>query len=123
VFEPLPVVPDSDHSPNHFSVRERVANLVLALFLLAYGSLSLYRDDMHLRGRYTSGIHLHGTAAWLMFGAMLAAVAVLLAIVIDHYDRRNNEHHYVWFKRGAVVVCWMFFGAALLWDLWEKFSK
>jgi hypothetical protein len=77
----------------------------------------MYIGDMYLPGKQTSGAHLFGTAAWLMFGAILCAFAVLLSLVVDHYDRRNNEHHYWWFKRCASIVGWIFFGAALVWGL------
>lgn len=122
VLDDPPICADEDHVPNHFSVRERIGNLVLALTLLAYGLLSLSIDDMYLPGKYTSGIHLHGAAAWLMFGALLSSAAVLIALVIDHYDRRNNERRYVWFKRGASVAGWSFFSAALIWDFWRSFQ-
>jgi hypothetical protein len=103
--------------PNHFSAAERGWNLFLAACLLIYGSLSLYIDDLHLPGRYTRGVHLHGTAAWLMVGAFVMAAAVMLALVLDHYDRRNNEHHYYWFKKGASWMGWSLFASALLWGL------
>ncbi len=105
------------HVPNHFSAAERGWNLFLAACLVIYGLLSLYIDDLYLRGRYTRGFHLHGTAAWLMVGAFVMAAAVMLALVIDHYDRRNNEHHYYLFKKGASFVGWALFASALIWSL------
>ena len=109
-------------APNHFSLRQRVENAALSAFLLAYGMVGLYLDDLYIPGRRSSGIHLHGTAAWLMFGAIVSAVAVLIALLIDHYDRRNNEQHYVRFKKAAALVAWTLFWVASLWHMWAAFS-
>ena len=103
--------------PNFFTLRQRVANTLLAAALLAYGTFGVYLDDLYIPGKRSSGMHLHGTSAWLMFAAVVCAAAVLLALVVDHYDRRHNEHHYDRFKKFATVVGWSFAGAALLWHL------
>lgn len=105
------------HRPNHFPLKERITNCVLAVLLIAYGSYGIYMDDIYLPGKRTAGVHLHGIPVWLMYGAILSAASVMLALVVDHYDRRNNEHHYVQFKKSAAIVGWVFFGAALLWEL------
>lgn len=102
------------HIPNNFSIGERVRNTVLAVVLLAYGFYGLYVDDLYIPGKRGGGIHLHGIGAWVMYGALVCSAAIALALVIDHYDRRNNEHHYENFKSMASFVGWCFFGAALL---------
>ncbi len=112
---PEPVA--EQHAPNTFSLWERASNTFLALALLAYGAHGLLRDDLYLPGRRSRGVHLHGTPAWIMYGAFVCAAAVLLALVVDHYDRRNNEHHYDRFKQLVGKAGWGFFFAALLWDL------
>ncbi len=101
------------HKPNHFSVGQRVGRTCLAIFLLAYGAWGLYIDDLFIPSK-RGGVHLHGTGAWMMYGALVCSAAVALALVIDHYDRRNNEHHYESFKSGASFVGWCFFGASVL---------
>lgn len=104
--------------PNSFSLGERAMNTLLALALLAYGAYGLLVDDLYLPGRRSRpGVHLHGTPAWIMYGAFICAAAVLLALVIDHYDRRNNEHHYETFKLLASRAGWSFFIVALLWSV------
>lgn len=104
--------------PNSFNLGERVMNTLLALALLAYGAYGLFVDDLYLPGRRSrSGVHLHGTPAWIMYGAFICAAAVLLALVIDHYDRRNNEHHYETFKHWAGRAGLAFFVVALLWHV------
>ena len=106
------------HRPNNFSVAERVRNTILAMFLLGYGAWGLYVDDLFIPGK-RGGMHLHGTGAWMMYGALVCSAAVALALVIDHYDRRNNEHHYESFKSGAAFVGWCFFGASLLGNIFR----
>lgn len=121
--EPGPSGPGNGFAPNHYSLPRRLSHGALAVFLLAYGGIGLYRDDIHLPGRWGDGFHFHGPAAWLMFGAILTAAAVFLALVIDHYDRRNNEHRYVLFKRGANLLGWVFFAAAMAWHLAEAIGR
>lgn len=101
--------------PNFFSVRERITNTLLATALLAYGAFGIYIDDLYIPGKQSRGVHLHGTSAWLMYAAFVCAAAVLFSLVVDHYDRRQNEHHYDRFKKVATMAGWSFFGAALLW--------
>lgn len=108
--------------PNSFTLWERTAHTLLALALLAYGVIGLMVDDLFVPGRGGRGIHLHGAPAWIMFGAIVCASAVLLALVADHYDRRNNEQRYVRFKRRTIVAAWCFFAGALLWHLSQSFG-
>ena len=113
-----PFAPSGSYfEPNHYSASQRFWNTLLALALVAYGSLGVYLDDLFIPGRGGSGMHLHGLAAWLMYAAFLCAAAVLFSLVVDHYDRRNNEHHYTKFKKVATTVGWWFFGAAVAWQI------
>ena len=55
------------------------------------------------------GVVLYGIPLWMLVASLLTGAAVLLSVVIDHYDRRNNEDWYEHFKRGAIL-----FGQLLL---------
>lgn len=105
----------SHYRPNHFTVWQRVWRCALAGLLIAYGGFGVYANDLFIPGKRTPGVHLQGVPAWLMYGAFLSAACVLLALVVDHYDRRDNEEHYRVFKMAAGIVGWVFFGAVLLW--------
>ena len=102
------------HTPNSFSIKERIERSLLAVALLAYGTFGVYKDDLYMPGKYGRGIHLHGTSAWILYAAMLCGAAVLASVVIDHYDRRNNEHKYLAFQRYTKVLGWTLFGASML---------
>jgi hypothetical protein len=41
-----------------------------------------------------------------MYAAMLCACAVLLSVVVDHYDRSNNETNYRRFAQIGKVLGW-----------------
>ncbi|MDO6388478.1 hypothetical protein [Uliginosibacterium sp. 31-12] len=112
-FDPY-AEPGTYFKPNSFSLKERLANSALALFLIFYGVWGLYLDDLWIPGKRSTGIHLHGQPAWLMFLAFVCGAAVLLATVIDHYDNRNNEERYITFKKAAKISGWVFFVAAML---------
>lgn len=69
--------------PNHISSEERNGTVLLSLLLIAYGAYGLRADDLVVPTSRMGGIHLHGTAAWIMFGSLMAAVLNLLSIVAD----------------------------------------
>lgn len=93
------------YQPNHIPAKARWLHLVFAIGILAYGAWGVWVDDLYVPGRRGPGIHLQGTAAWLMFGAMAGASSLMALVVVDHYDRRNNERDYkTWSERLAVVM-------------------
>ena len=111
------------HTPNHSPVGERVVHAVLSVFLIGYGLFGVITDELFIPGKRTRGVHLHGMPAALMFVAMLSASAVLMSVVIDHYDQRNNERNYKLFARIGEVVGWSFFGSALALDLFQNVAR
>ena len=109
------VDPNMDrYIPNHIPLGERWWNVGLSLLILAWGAYGLWADDLIVPTKRGNGIHLHGTAAVIMFGAMIASVLNLLAVVADHIDIRNNELAYRRFAFGTQVSGWMLFAAAIL---------
>jgi hypothetical protein len=110
------VDPNMDrHIPNHISASERWWNFGLSLLIIAWGSYGLWADDLIVPvSKRGNAIHLHGTAAVIMFCAMVAAALNLLMVIVDHIDIRNNELTY---RRIAVCtqfVAWVLFVAAIL---------
>jgi hypothetical protein len=101
------------HQPNSFPLKERVENMMLSIALVVYGGVGIWMDDLYLPAKRSKGIHMHGVSAWIMYAAMLCGAAVMLSVVIDHYDRRNNEHRYVAFQKNTAIVAWTFFWFAL----------
>lgn len=106
------------YSPNHIPRDERVKNVVLSAALLAYGTFGVWIDDLYLPGKRSAGIHLHGLPAKVMYLAMLFACANLLAVVVDHYDRRNNEHRYRVMAKVTQIAGWTTFVFALVLDFY-----
>lgn len=105
------------YQPNFFSLPERLTNFLLAAALIAYATFGVYIDDLYIPTSRRRGMHLQSASAWLMCLAIVCAAAVLFALVVDHYDRRNNEHHYERFKKGASMAGWGFFCVALFWHV------
>ena len=109
--------------PNSIPTRTRAFHVGASLLLLAYGSYSLGRNSLYLptKIRKYGGpyrrydyLHLQDAAAWLMVAAFVCAAALMLSVVLDHYDERNNEAYY---QRAAQVLRWLgwsFFILALL---------
>ena len=106
-----------DYTPNHVHWSKRFINVLYAMVLLALGALGLFKGELLLPGKRTSGptgIAMHGLSAWLMYAAMVCAVAVLLSTVVDHYDRRNNEATYRRFTKVGKVAGWVLLALALV---------
>ena len=95
---------------------ERFINVLFALVIIAFGVLGLYKGDLLLPGKRTSGpngIALHGVAAWFMYGAMVCAVYVLLAPVVGHYAASNSDGRDLRLTKAAKVCGWTLFAVAL----------
>lgn len=105
------------HTPNHIPAKERVGNVLLSLALFAYCTFGALHDDIYIPGKRSSGMHMHGVPMWIVYGAMLSAVANMLSVVVDHYDVRANEINYTRFARVTQVLGWTLFIAAFLLDL------
>jgi len=98
------------HVPNHIPSKTRLRYFLSSLVLLGYGALGLYLDDLFVptrRSGSTTGLHLHGTAALLMYAAMLTAAANMISVVIDHYDMRPNERRYRRFAFWSEIAAWL----------------
>lgn len=93
-------------TPNHIPTGERIGNVIFSVLLLAYGGFGLWTNDLYIPGKRGPGVHLHDGPAWLMFGAMICACAVMLSVVADHYDKRNNETNYRLLARILKFLAW-----------------
>ena len=103
--------------PNQIPLHDRLTYLGLSLLLLAYGTYGVWANDLYVPGRRSRGVHLHDRPAWVMYGAIMCACAVMLSVVLDHYDRRNNERGYRAFANAFTAIGWTCFGLSLLFDL------
>ena len=90
--------------PNSIPGKVRLINLSFGLGGIVYGAYGLHRNDLFIPSRRGPGTHLHDGAAMLMVAAIACGCAVLLSVVLDHYDERNNEAHY---QRAAQVLRWL----------------
>ena len=107
------------YSPNRIPAGERILNCCLSAGLLLYGAFGLAIDDLYLPGKRSHGMHFHGRAAWIMYGALICAALNLMSVVADHYDVRDNERWYKAFARVTQVLGWSLFAAALVFDIFH----
>ena len=96
-------------TPNHISYNERLKCILFAAALLTYGSVGWYLDDIYVPGKRGRGIHFHGTACTIVYGAFIFGAVNFISVVVDHYDKRNNETNYQKFAK-ITRIC----GIALL---------
>jgi hypothetical protein len=101
-------------------LKERVGHVVFAVLLLAYGAYGLNHDDLYIPGKRSRGVHLHGTAAWIMYGAFVCASLNLLAVTVDHCDTSGGERKYQIWARVTQVAGWTLFAFALLGGLFLR---
>lgn len=107
-------------SGKSISLKERVGHVIFAILLLAYGAYGLNNDDLYLPGKRSKGVHLHGIAAWIMYGAFVCAALNLLAVAVDHCDTSDGEKKYQLWARVTQVVGWSLFACALLAGLFYR---
>ncbi len=103
--------------PNRISEGERVGHSLLAICLLAYGAFGLYYDDIYVPGKRSKGIHFHGLAAWIVFGAFLCASLNLVIVAGDHLDSHSGNRRYYLFARVTQILGWSLFIAAIVCQL------
>lgn len=104
-----PVLPPDSYTPNQIPLGTRILRTLGSLGLIAYGILGVVIDDVVIPGKRNS-MHLHGLPAWLMALAMACAAITLIAVVVDHYDRRNNEPVYRRLENWVGKLGWVFAG-------------
>lgn len=105
------------YTPNQIPRAERLLNILYAVVIIAFGAIGLTTGELLLPGKRTSspnGLALHGLPALAMYAAMICACAVLLSVVVDHYDRRNNEINYRRFAQIGKILGWSFFFLSLV---------
>jgi hypothetical protein len=112
----------ADYLPNHIPAKSRWLHSIFATGILAYGAWGVWVDDLFLPGKRGPGIHLHGTPAWVMFGAMACASTLMVLVVVDHYDRRNNERGYKRAGEWLGMVMGALFVLALVLHLVQAFE-
>jgi amino acid permease len=103
----------NSYRPNKFPNRALAFFIITGVALLFYVIFSLMHGELHLPGRYSRGVFLHGAPMWIMAGAFICASAFLLSYYVDHLDERNNEWRYERFRKWTGNVGWILFGASL----------
>ncbi|WP_198683194.1 hypothetical protein [Peristeroidobacter agariperforans] len=102
------------HKPNSVPLITRAINILASFGLLAYGAYGVYINDLYLPAKKGPGVHLHDSAALVMFAALICACLNMMSVVLDHHDKRNNEHEYRAFAMGLKYLGWLLFAGSLL---------
>lgn len=94
-FPPDPQYDDNgDYVPNEIPLKKRMFNSLFSLAIIFYGGYGLYINELWVPIAKRTAVVLSGVSAVLMFAAIVCASVMLIAEVIDHYDKRDNEHTY-----------------------------
>lgn len=112
-------------NPNHIPFEERVINIILSAIIFVYAAHGVLTDDFYIPGRSAGGTHYHGEPTWILFVAVLCAVANLMSVIVDHYDKRDNVKNYKLFARLAQFAGWTLFVLALVLEafVFDKSTK
>lgn len=102
------------YKPNEVPKKKRIINTALSILFLIYGTYGVITDHLILPAKGGKTLTLYGYPAWIMYLALLCLVANLLAVVIDHYDRRDNEALYRSLSTQTRRLGWMLFTVALV---------
>ena len=95
---------ENTHTPNHISEEERMKCILFAAALLIYGTYGWFNDDIYIPGKRGRGIHFHGAACTLIYGAFIFGAANFISVIVDHYDKRNNETNYQKFAKVSRII-------------------
>lgn len=105
-------MPDSEnrrtasYTPNTIPKPELIRSALFVVGLAAYLVYSITQDGIYLAGPHGIGTTYSGFSFFLIGAAMLFGIANLAANVIDHFDRRQNEERYVWFRFVTQFIGW-----------------
>lgn len=99
-------------TPNRVPLASRLLRTAGALVLIVHGVSGVLRDDVIIPTK-RSILHLHGVSGWVMAASMFCAAIVLLAVVVDHFDRRDNEASYKRFGRRMSRAGWILMGLGM----------
>ena len=101
-----------NHTLNYVAIEGRLLRAAGAIALIGYGLQRIIWDNLVIPTK-RGALNLHGLPGWVMALALFCAAAALLAVVIDHYDRRDNEQAYKSFGKWTARLGWMLAGLAL----------
>jgi hypothetical protein len=116
--QPDAVLPDPSawSRPNVISLRTRILNGLIAVTLSVYAFCGLWLNHFMIPGK-RQWIHLHDRAAWWFALSLVCIVLRLLAVIADHFDKRNNEGVYA----DVGEACLWFFAVCQLAAMVESF--
>jgi len=107
--------------PNKVSITSRVISIIFSVILFTYGSYSLAVNKLTIpfftKGGGGGTVYLYDGAAIIMYISFILYILMMLAHVIDHYDKRDNEYQYFIFKFIMVYLSMLFFIGALIYGL------
>jgi hypothetical protein len=103
------------YKPNRIPLSERIAYIFFSILIFSYGTAIVIFDDFSVTNRRGDlVIQLDGFPLWIFYGAMLSVVALLISMVLDHYDKRNNEKNYKRFAKVTIILAISLFVLAIL---------
>lgn len=106
------------YKPNKIPLEERIASVLISMFVLLYGTIGVMVDDIFIPGkRAGQGSHYHGLLAWILYASFLFAIANMMSIVVDHFDKRDNEKNYHRFASVTKTIGGILFLIAIVLDL------
>lgn len=109
----------AEYKPNAYTKWDLYFSAATVLVLVAWGGWGLWVDDLAVPTRRGT-LHLHGSSAWLMYAAWLFAASSFVAIIVDHFDKRDNEKRYKRIGHFAVFGAWLlFFGSLSVSFVWR----
>ncbi len=94
----------------------------MAFYLSGSGAIALYQNQVDLCSRRVCIVVLANSPAWLMVAAFACGALALVAVIVDHYDRRRNESTYEAFRWIVIRLGWCLAAAALVTHLYLFFT-
>jgi hypothetical protein len=107
---------EKSKTPNVIPAKTRIMYIFVSAGILIFSTIGICFDDVALIQKYGRGVHFHGVPAWILYFSGLFAVANMISVVIDHYDKRNNERNYRVFAKVTQILGLIFLFLAIVLD-------
>ena len=96
------------------SVWIRAVGIIGAVYLVVYGAIGLWRDDLlvSLSKSSGNGVHLHGPLAWLCFAGFVTLSIGIAGLVAPEFG--DGEYDMPRVGADSARYCWSGWGSTLV---------
>lgn len=108
------VRPGKKYKPNRVSLFTRIYLVVIAILIFTGATNEFLIQDSRAVSISSAGVQIHSMAGLMFYAGMVCVCVLMLAYVVDHYDKRNNEEIYALLAENLLFAIVCFFVLAMI---------